>query len=140
MAGTVETNKRTEFMTLEFDTENSVLNTLWSPETESMTDEEYMEVFQNLSNSIRNHKIKYWLGDTRAFKKTVSPELQEWYAKEIMPELIEAGLEKIALIAPEEFIAGLSVEQSIDEILMANGNKLTIQYFDNMQEARDWVS
>ncbi len=69
---------------------------------------------------IVEYKIKSWVGDTVDFRKVISPALQEWYGLEVVPKLLAAELEKIALVAPEEFIANLSVEPSIDEILSPN--------------------
>ncbi len=121
------------------DAEESIARAIWKPATENMNNEEYMQVFTRIAELITQENIKGWLGDTREFAKAVTPDLQEWFNTEVLPGLMEGGLEKMAMLAPQEFIANLSVEQSVDEIMMQNGGKFTIQYFDDLDKAEAWL-
>lgn len=128
-----------KFVKITLDTNKSLAHAIWENTTENMTDEEYKNTFSHIGDIYIKHGVKRWLGDAFNFLKVVTPDLQEWAAKELNPKLLTAGLEKMALVLPSDFIAGLSVEQSVDDMSEKNPNGFHTKYFDNLEEARNWL-
>ncbi len=122
------------------DAEAGIARAAWKADTEDMTEEEYKEIFLRIAALIGEHNVRSWLGDARAFRYPVTPDLQDWFGAAVLPGLMEGGLEKMAMLMPEEFIAELSVEQSVEEIMLQNGGKFTIQYFDSLMRAENWLA
>lgn len=128
-----------KFVSITLDESNGLAEAEWFAETASMNEEEYYTVFSKIGELYRKHKVKKWLGNTLNFLMPVSPKLQEWTATELTPMLIEAGLQKMAIVVPGDFIAGLSVQQSVDEMNTSNESNFETRYFDNVEEARKWL-
>jgi len=128
------------FVKVEIDFTNFFIFAKWLPKTESMSDVEYKQTFSSIADIIEKNNIKVWLGDTLEFKTPIVPTLQDWTANELNPRLVKAGLKKMAMIVPEEFIAQISVEQSVDEMNSRNiENQFEIKYFEKIEDAKIWL-
>ncbi len=65
---------------------------------------------------------------------TISPEIQTWVDEEITS--IERHIvKKQVLLMPQDFIAELGVEQTIEE---ENNQALNMEFFKTRQQALDW--
>ena len=81
-------------------------------------------------------RAKAVLIDLRQFAYTVSPDEQIWIDTQIVT--IEQNIiNKQAILSPEEFIAELSVEQTMEE---ENAQSLTIAFFSTEKEAIEWLT
>ncbi len=119
-----------------------LIELVWLPASADMDDTGYYENLTAVIDLLREHRPKLWLGDTRQLNFTIGPELQDWNANVLNPEILAVGLEKMALVLPEELIANLSVQQSVEEMEVKNtkGGQFTTRYFDNRQDALAWVA
>jgi len=127
------------YVCIELDEANSMADTEWFLTTENMTHEEYISVFTEIGRLFKEHQVKKWLGNTTNFRMAVTQEIQDWTATTLTPILLEAGLLKMALLVPEELIANLSVQQSVDEMEVANSEIFVTRYFDNKNAAKEWL-
>ncbi|HAI75349.1 MAG TPA: hypothetical protein DCM08_03805 [Microscillaceae bacterium] len=128
------------FVEISFDKSQRKLLAVWKDQTATMSNDQYKELFEQIAGLLELHKPDHWLGDIRKFGFFVIPELQEWIATAIMPRFIQAGLKKMAMLASENFIAQLSIEQTTDEMEKNSqeASPLQVRYFDNDQAAQDW--
>jgi SpoIIAA-like len=130
-----------KYVEIQFFESQSLLEAVWLPTTENMNQEEYKATFEKILTLFQEYHPVFWLGDTVNFKMAVVPELQEWTAQTLTPQLIDLGLRKMALLIPEELIANLALQQSVDEITdeMEQEKAFEMRYFDKIEEARKWL-
>jgi len=114
----------------------------WHSESLYMEDEDYQETHLTM----RDHLIEkaytphLFFLDNRENFFVISPELQEWHAKNISTKVVESlpnlDLLRVAIITSEDFISQLSIEQTIEEYISTN--EFT-KYFQEECKAREWL-
>ena len=126
------------FMTLTITVRDgiSVVYADYFTETERMDKEGYKNHIHILREKIIESKAHAFISDTENFRFPISPDMQLWSVSHFVKPLQDAGVKKVAIMMPDEFIANLAVEQSIDE---ANEVGLLTRYFSNTQEAENWI-
>ncbi len=125
-----------EFVTVIWDEAQNILKAVWTPETEHMTDQEFKDSIQRgVWENIAQYKPKGFIGETREFLYVIAPEAQEWYAQNIS-NVLGTHTKKIAMIISEDFIAQLSVEQTIEEDQQSGW---TTRYFTQESDALQWI-
>jgi hypothetical protein len=128
------------FVEITIDKTTNILIAKWLPETEKMSTSEFKSTFLEIAAIIFKNNIRLWLGDTTDFRMPIIPELQKWTADELNPRLVNAGLMKMAILIPQEFIGQISVEQSVEEMDARNlRNQFLVKYFDNIKDANAWL-
>jgi len=130
-------NKFEEFV---WDSQKSILYHVFLISTEFMNEKEFKVSCELTNQLIEKYKPKYNLSDSRDFKYAINPTLQVWVAENVYPRWSKAGLKKLAIVVPKEFISFLSLEQTVDEIVEKTSQPTyTIQYFDNFHQADSWL-
>ena len=127
---------KSQFLKLMFFEEYKLIEMIWFPETENMTEEEFKQEQLNYLDIIKKLKPNKVLPDTREMNFPVSPKMQEWTNKTLFPPSLEMGLNKAAIVASKEFITELSVEQTMEEVF---GQKFITKYFNNREDAKKWI-
>lgn len=78
--------------------------------------------------------------DNRLNFFVISPELQQWHAKNISTQIAKTlpnpELLKVAIVVSEDFISQLSIEQTLEE--HATTGEIS-RYFEDECEAREWL-
>lgn len=134
----METIRDNTYSKIEYDKENALLLHTWLSTSENMTADNFIEEVFFWRDFVVNNNIKYHILDTRYFKFTVTPDIQDKMANEAVKPAVESGLKKMATILPEDDLFALvSVEQSITENEEQGG--LPSQYFSNVEDARAWL-
>ncbi|MDW7694781.1 hypothetical protein R9C00_08510 [Flammeovirgaceae bacterium SG7u.111] len=132
---------KNKFVKASYEESKSLLTVTWLPETANMTGDDYKDVINLILDFFKEYTIKNWLGDTKKFAFPIVPELQEWFAHEINPQLIKLGLQRIAMVVPEDLIAQLAVDQALDEMdENKSEGKVISKYFDNLEDAKKWAT
>ncbi|WP_338759374.1 hypothetical protein WAF17_11600 [Bernardetia sp. ABR2-2B] len=128
---------KSDYQTINFDESKSLLSKSWTSKTEDLETDTFRKEVNKIAECAEEQNAKYILDDTRSFAFTITIELQSWVDNEVFPRFIAAGLKKYAIIVSKEFIAQLSIEQTME------GDKGTqtfeVQYFDNTEEAHNWI-
>ncbi|MEO1655176.1 MAG: hypothetical protein AAFU64_16640, partial [Bacteroidota bacterium] len=131
---------KNDYLEAAFKPEAQLIQVKWFPESKFMSEETYREILLKLSSYVLTHQVKCWLGDTKEFAYIISPELQAWTSDTFTKELLEAGLEKMALIIPTAFIANLGVQQTVEEMENRTAqDSIETRYFDNYEDAQHWI-
>jgi peptidyl-tRNA hydrolase len=102
------------FFELRFHHDLGILEYKASPETIDMTDLDIKEAFETISAAIEQYAAKCYLANQKEQNVAFTPNLQLWIVENVYPRWSKAGLKKVALEVPEEFIAALSLEQAVD--------------------------
>ncbi len=119
-----------------FDSESKLFHYVFNAQTEFMTADGYIDELKTFIQLIEEHKPIKVLGDMIDFKFMITPDIQAWVAEHLFTVYEEIGFQKIAILLSEEFIAGLSIEQTMDE---GNQNSFQTSYFDNAEDAMKWL-
>ncbi len=133
----METLHKTRFFSVKFLESESIIISTWLPETESMNEAEMYQEVEKVSELIRLKKPKYYLANDRDNKYTYKIDEQTWVAQTLKKACFEVKVKKFASILPEDFIAELSTEQTVEE---ANLKQNHFQYFDSEADAIAWFS
>lgn len=125
-----------EYISVSFDLQSSTL--FVKRKTEVLkNDENYKQTILLWKEIIEKHKPKKQLIDYSDFSQAISPEMQKWINENLIYPAIKAGLVKNAIIISKDKLAQISVEQTMDEL---HGLKVFNKYFDNAEEAINWLN
>lgn len=130
---TIHTFKDTEKIHLSV--KDNSLRVTWRDASASLEDAEFMEINENYLELIKEHKLVAFFIDTRKFLYTISPDMQDWVGENILSKLPGLGLKRIAFLMSEEFIAQLSIKQTMENL----GDNCQMRYFDDKEKALSWV-
>jgi len=124
------------FVEISLSDNNLVITNEWFKTTASMFDEQYKAEMLKFIEFVVLHKPKYHLIKSIDFLYIITIEMQEWTNNTIFPQLINAGIKKIAFLVSSEIISQLSIEQTLEE---NNASAFAIKYFDSENEAKKWL-
>lgn len=131
-----------KFFTAYYEEEHKLFEQIWLPESEYMTNEDYKAtaVANEAKGKELGLKINLYLLDNRNFLYIMTPEMQEWQAKNVSSKVADYVTDpsalKVAIVMSSDFIAQLSIEQAINE---GHSDSNSFRYFDNVEEAREWL-
>ncbi len=121
-----------KFSEMLFDEQKGIFYHHVFPETDRMEEEEYKTMISTWRDAVLEKKARLVLVNALNFLFPMTPELQEWSTNMAK----EANQDRTAFVMPQEFIAGLAIEQFIDE---ANAVDSQTSYFATIEEAEKWL-
>jgi len=80
-------------------------------------------------------KSARWLANIKELS-VFSQDTQDWINEDWFPRFLSSSATKMAVIAPVNFVAQLSV---LAVMRTASGTNLNVQYFSGIEEARAWI-
>lgn len=114
----------------------------WYEASEFMTEEDFKQLhLEWVQKLIKNKYNMYrFLLDNRDNLYQMSAKLQKWHDQNIhqvvLQNLPDASKIKVAIVASEDFLTQLGIEQTFLENQELNSN---VYYFTDVREARDWL-
>jgi len=130
---------KSKFVLRTYDVINRTITSTWLSSTEKMTIDEFKAEMLTLVDVIIKHKATYLLSIMKDLRFPIVPDLQNWISHTIVPKFIEAKLLKQAIIIPDELIAQLSMEQTIDEVEHEKHEHQS-KFFSDIEEAKKWFN
>jgi len=79
-----------------YDDARNILELRWYPETEFMTDDDYMGWLERFAISAEQHRVQFIVIDTQAFKHHPGTYTGPWRDEHIIPRYNRAGVKKFA--------------------------------------------
>lgn len=107
--------------------------------TQEMNDRLHRQQVLKATKALFKQPLRYMIADFRRFLFVNAPDTQLWMIENIVPLYKEAGLQKIAVIMPQEFFASLSIEQLIDDVQKMQELPYLQALISNLEEARSWL-
>lgn len=126
-----------EYLTIDFEEDNSLFYFKWSANTTHLTDDGYQVEMQNYLAKLEEHKPLRLLIDDQDMQFPIAPEMQAWNVENVYPRAVAAGLRLFAVVMSRDLISQLGTEQSVDE--NPHPDKLNSSFFETSEEARDWL-
>lgn len=118
---------------------SSFLELYWSDPEEKMDRDMFKKDMLAYREAVEEHKVRYVLNDSLKSSFVMTPEIQEWIAKEIYP-YTGRYLQKIAFVMPWDLIQKLAMSQMIDEYEEKDSEiTLKSRYFKSVEEAKQWL-
>ncbi len=126
----METN--TEIYNIYFDEEINSVVMEWNGYATSKQFKQGTELMLNML--IKNNCSKV-LADIKDMK-IIAMEDQQWLNEEFLPRATTFGFKAIAIVKPHYYFNKVAVETISYKV---DKEKLTINFFDNSEEAREWL-
>lgn len=123
----------TEIYNIYFDKDINAVVMEWDGYATSKQFKQGTELMLNIL--IKNNCSKV-LADIKDMK-IIAMEDQQWLNEEFLPRATKFGFKAIAIIKPNYYFNKVAVETISYK---ADKNKLTINFFDNIDEAKEWLS
>jgi len=128
---------RSAYEFIEYYPEQSLLRHVVTREGQHMSWEDARHDMLQLANIVRQTKPEKILVDAVHFNMPVFKEMQEWLNANLIVAFNEVHLKKWAIIVPTQFLAQVSIEQTMAANPM---NTFEAQYFEDEVEARLWLN
>jgi hypothetical protein len=100
------------------------------------TREKFKEGTELMLNLLVKHKAAKVLADIKNMT-LIGSEEQQWLENSFIPRAIEFGFKAVAMIKPDNYFNKVAVESVSYKV---NKEKLNISFFDNVTDAKDWLS
>jgi hypothetical protein len=84
----------------------------------------------------RHHQIRAWIADDRLLGP-VRPADLEWVAAHLLPQLVDIGVQRFAMIEAEDPLNKLLINKTAGEALTSL--PITFRRFTSLTEARAWA-
>ena len=120
------------YVTLELDEQLKCLTQRWKGFAKS---EQFREGINKSLEFFQQKQIDKIISDTKDFS-LVKKEDTDWVATVITPKMVQHGLRRMAFIVPTNIFTQITIDNFKNE---AKGG-VAIQYFDDYEKAKDWMS
>jgi signal transduction histidine kinase len=121
-----------EAVNLYFDAHLNIVLIDWKRQP---TSKEFREAFQSVVNSVQVYHSLGWIADITN-QGEISVEDQNWLFHEVVPQLVQRGLGKVALVSEDNAIAIDRVQKFLQ---FASINEFKIKTFPTVSEAVLWM-
>jgi hypothetical protein len=99
------------------------------------TSQEFKEGTELMLNTLIKHNVAKVLADIKDMI-LIGMEDQEWINEVFLPRATEFGFKVLAIVKPDHYFNQIAVETISYKV---DQNKLTIQFFDNPDNAEEWL-
>ncbi|WP_338793951.1 hypothetical protein [Bernardetia sp. MNP-M8] len=126
-----------DYISITVEEKNNLLIDTWNEKSDILSREEFQNLLLTFKKMVEQSNVSYVISDVSSFMLPMTPELQEWTVNTITIPLAQTtNYSKHAFIMPKEFIANLAIVQFTED---TNASAVSTKYFDNMEEARNWL-
>lgn len=130
----METILDNEAIRVSHDASKKLLYVVWTAESENITHDFFREINELYVEITANRPTSVVFLNTQNFTYTISVEMQTWVNENIVSKLIANGISRFAFLMSSEFIAQLSIEQTMEDV-----EDTFVRYFDEESEAIKWL-
>ncbi|MCU0446080.1 MAG: hypothetical protein MUE85_14315 [Microscillaceae bacterium] len=124
------------FLRVEYNEELQTILEEWKLDfTTKVEGEVFRQPLEVLLQEFKNRQISKWLCDNTEQKPIASTD-QLWLEEYYYPNLIKAGLQKVALVNAKNILGTSSAKNLLQGLV---GHQLTIEVFNKNKEAKNWL-
>lgn len=96
---------------------------------------DYRRVLNEALEALKECHYSRWVGDVRHLGAVTEAD-QQWSNAVWFPEALACGLNKLAVILPDDIFNQLSIEEIIHRV---ESDDLSHHFFSSMEEALGWI-
>ena len=100
------------------------------------TSKQFKQGTELMLNTLIQNSCSKVLADIKDMK-IIAMEDQQWLNEEFLPRATTFGFKAIAIVKPDYYFNQVAVETISYKV---DKDKLTINFFDNLEEAKTWLS
>jgi len=138
----MELIRESKYLKNVFDAAHSLIENIWLPSTHTIESYQLeaivMEEIEALASLVRKYKPKLMISDERHRHFVYNIDMQAKVSMTVGIAMAEVQATKTAIILPDDFIANLSTEQTVEEF-DKNINPIAVAYFSNREDALQWI-
>ncbi|EAY24185.1 hypothetical protein [Microscilla marina] len=123
------------FQKFYYDSNRSFFINVWKPDSQLLGERSYKKEQMILWNTIRKVRPRFVVSDSTDFLYAIDPVEQDWVASEIDRLIADVHLERLAIVLSLDFLALLTIKQTIEEGRFKN----ITRFFDNTKDAEEWL-
>ena len=125
---------RNDFYSFNYDLEGKILNFVWTPGTEKMTDTDFKDALSNFAGFALEYRTPNVLVDVRNFKHSMSEALGKWRDEVVTPRYNTAGVKRFGYLLP---VGKAPADDAPTDPPPAN-EQFATRYFDSEEKAGRW--
>jgi hypothetical protein len=130
-------NLSNNFINVDVSTEKQCLYSSWKPATENAAWDDIRGSFEDyFLKAVEENKPRFLVVDERNMLRPYAPEEQVWIDKNSAPVVINAGVEKVAIIVSKDGFVELATESMMQE---ETSKGLNTRFFDSVESAEEWL-
>jgi len=125
------------YVTFYFNTQQRCITDSWTCDSKILSPKGFQEYLLQWKALVFQHQAKKALVDARKLRVMIYPEMQTWIAQKIITPVIEAGMERIAIVLPSALFEKVILKQVLEEV-----NEFMLlrkQVFDDLRIAQAWL-
>ena len=122
-----------DFVKITYDESTEIINVGWPV---NPTSDEIRTGLNTGRDFVKENNVKKWLGNTTHMDAIDDADI-EWINNHWFPTLLEAGIQKMAVIVSTNVFGKMAVEDIISKVETLNG--FESRYFDNEEEGEKWL-
>jgi hypothetical protein len=127
-----------KYVIIDWEPSTSIISYIYTPDAdEHMTAEDFKENMTVYGSLCERYQPRCLLIDLRSLRFIITPDLQEWTAKEIAPRT--TSLKRMAILVSDDIFAQVSLEKLMEEEGIADKYSAP-RYFDNESTAKQWLT
>lgn len=127
-----------KYVIIDWEPTTSIISYIYTPDAdERMTADDFKSNMTAYGSLCERYQPGRLLIDLRSLRFTITPDLQEWTAKEIAPRT--TSLKRMAILVSDDIFAQVSLEQLMEEEGIADKYSAP-RYFDSEAEAKKWLT
>lgn len=100
------------------------------------TSEQFREGTELMLNTLIKHKASKVLADIKDMV-LIGLEDQKWMDRYFLPRAIKFGFKVVAILRPQSYFNKIAIESISFKV---DQEQLKLSLFDNLEEAKDWLS
>ena len=133
----MKTAYKGDFLVINFDEEKKIIKSFWKENNSEITEDQIKHEIEKAATIITEYKPSSIITDDRNRTFIYSVEIQQWVGFTLHKASTEAGINKFAILLPEEIVAQVSTEQITEENVKRS---YELNMFFDEDEALKWLT
>jgi hypothetical protein len=125
-----------KFISILYHPEAAIVEGIWKEDTKILTEDEFKTDMTAWLKAVQANQPVNVLANTREYYHSISPNLQLWINENILAHYMAAGVRRLGFVVTPDLFAQVSIEQTIEE----QEQSFAVQYFEDEEKAKAWLS
>ncbi len=125
---------KSPYSSIESEPEKRLLRAVWFKESIELDQEQVKSEISKILEYIKEYSITSIIVDSRNYPFRENDELQSWINRTYMPEIIDFGIVRYAIIVESRIKTTLDDFEDLDE------DGLVVEYFTDPEQAQQWIA
>jgi len=125
------------YQEIKFCSDTQTIKNIWFASTGKLSGPAFKKEVRVLAKFIKLKKPLHILGNMQDLYFALLPEMQDWVAQNLIRIVEKNAVNRYAFIIPNDFLAQLSIEQTVEGIL--HESKVHYGFFTAENQAENWL-